>query len=106
MNEEPEKFPDNMRGPAYFILATLFACPFMICLILSAVAHYSRQKFSFDPMITAVFLLPIFLLATICEIIFIIKAWKYGSAYYRPFLSLYAITMTMYWSAIVNVSQF
>lgn len=88
--------PGKDKDSVAFFLATVCASPFVYVVVESLINHH---KFG-EMLILSVFLMPLFLLGTICGPIFIILAWIKSPHWCRPLLILYLLAIAAYWTAV------
>lgn len=106
MDESPSdpNPPKNGDGFGYFILASICAFPFVVIsffLVAGIVTGHSPRGDS--PLMVSLFFLPLFLVATICGIIFIVMAWKNNHRRFRPVLTIYLIAIFLYWAVLLGM---
>jgi hypothetical protein len=94
--------PDGFKHFLWFVLATLCAIPFVFMSALVMVAIFTGENPISGAVGASVFFIPLFLLATVGGIIFIILSWKNGHRYYKPFLAGYILAMLIYWGMLVS----
>ena len=107
LNEFLEKLrnqppPSGPKGLGFFILATVCAAPFVLALAFMAVARLTGKEVLSGPVAISVFMLPLLLVATVCEIILIPIAWIKGLQNYKPFLLLYIFAIFLFWFTLIS----
>jgi hypothetical protein len=104
MSEEHEKEPQQNVPDFIFVFATLCSLPFLFLLGFVVVEHFDKNSSS-GALVSTIFFIPFFLLATVFAAIFITLSWKRSRPNCRPFLFLYSVALLVYWIMILNMGQ-
>jgi amino acid transporter len=104
MPEESEKELQQNAPDFIFVFATLCSLPFLFLLGFVIVEHFDKHSSS-GALVSTIFFIPFFLLATVFAAIFVTLSWKKSRRNCRPFLFLYAVAIFVYWVMILNMGQ-
>jgi amino acid transporter len=104
MSEKPEKKPQRNDPDFVFIFATLCSLPFLFLLGFVVVELFNKHSSS-GSVVSTIFFIPFFLLATVLAAIFIKLSWKKSRPNCKPYLFLYATAICIYWVMLLNLGQ-
>ena len=67
------------------------------------VAKHTGKEVLSGPLMVSVFFLPLLLVATVCEMIFIPLVFIKCHHYYKPFLLLYSFAIFLFWFTLISI---